>query len=779
MPMKKTVKQLLIILNKMGINTHKNLRIIRNSKYFDSHWYKENYMKNTSEIPELHYLETGWKKLYNPSKNFSTLRYIINHEDVHETGFNPLLHYELYGKKENRTLINEDKLTKNEVLEVKKHVEIQNERISLEYNLNSKKAVVFLVPPKDYVGGGLMSICSIARVTKDLEFMKDSAIILATMPSVKTVSKFTKFECGFNIYRFNMLPEYFKELDEIIIHIPELYIRDFMLNLSPMDILWLQKIKFSTINILNQNNQLMPRPEAFDFAKILVKNTTMTCAHKNYCNSNMRSSYDMSVHLFSASNLVEYKYRSYKEKENLLVYSNDKNPFKVEVINKIKQQLPQLKVKEINNMSYDQYREIISKAKWMITFGEGLDGYFVESARCGAIPFAAYNNIFFEDSFANLPVVYNGYSTMLDHIVEDIKSLDNEKEYEELNQKIIAIDKKQYDDDEYKKNIENYYLGKFTFPIETVQEERKKRIEKQPLISIVMATYNGEKYIVKQIESLINQDYLNKEIIISDDGSTDQTINIINEYIDRSNGLIKLFHNDKKGINNNFTNGILKAKGEYIALCDHDDIWLENKLSRMMERIDEFDIVHCNMSIIDKEDNYHSNPVFHAEYEKDKTNMINFSDFIYENPILGCATLIKKEAILNSLPIPEEAIYHDWWIALHVVKYGIGVIFLDEKLIKYRQHGNNLAKTNFDRGDYFNKKIKFDKYLIGKWTDDLEVKEKIFIENDINLCYMYNVFKQYVPNKLNEFVIKNKHGFSKNMMKSLRKTLDDMEKDGE
>lgn len=428
-------------------------------------------------------------------------------------------------------------------------------------------------------------------------------------------------------------------------------------------------------------------------------------------------------------------------------------------------------------MSYTEYIDIISQAKWMITFGEGLDYYFLESARSGSIPFAVYNNVFFDESFAVLPTVYDDNSIMYKNIVSDIKTLDNRDKYEALNNRIIKIDNKQYNDKEYKENVEKYYLGQFTYPIEKVKAERRKRLNDKPLISIIMATYNGEKYISEQIESLLMQDYSNFEIIISDCGSTDSTIEIIKDYISNNHDLIRIFRNEKSKYNDSISNCIEKSRGEYIALCNQDDIWLNNKLSRLLERIDEFDIIHSSVSIIDKDENFDIFSKYYWELEEDKTNLFQLENYIFKEPILGCTSLIRKDSILAAIPIKEEVMFHDCWFAMHCIKYGKGIVFLDEQLVKYRLNKNQFSRLEYYKNDFYDEKLRYDKYLLNKWNNDLNSKEITYIQNDINKCNIYNLLKKYTPLKLDDFIINNSNKFSNTLMQEMKNLLEKMEND--
>lgn len=726
--------------------------IVRKSKFFDEFWYKRHYKVKGDGA--LHYCRYGYKMGYCPSNKFSRIKYELIYDDVRYIHANPLIHYEKYGKYE-PNFLEEDIILEKDLKKITEAKKYQDEQILKDYDAKLKNLIVFLVPEIDIIGGGVMSINSIATISKQLEDIHHSKVILCTMPSERTFFQYSKFDANFHVYRFEQLSKYFKKLENVIFHIPEIYVYPFLYFVTPEQQIWLKSLKNSRVNILNQNMEYMPRPRYVnDYLKYLFKEVTMTCAHKQYCVPQLRTSYDVSVHFLSTSNLVHYQYVGYTKKEDLLLYSPDDHPMKELILKKIKEAYPNLKLKEIKNMQYQDYLKIIGQAKWMITFGEGLDGYFAESLRSGTVAFAAYNPIFFNDKFKNLENVYLNYNKMYENIVDDISKLDTKSRYERIVKKCISIDKIEYDDKEYIDNIKKYYQGKFTYPIDEVLEKRKKLLERKPLISIAVATYNGEKYIKDQIDSLLALDYPNKEIIVSDDNSTDTTYEILKEYGEK---IVLLKNTDVCGLNNNFKNALKNCHGEYIALCDQDDIWERNKLELLLEHIDDFDLVHGGVSIINSDGNYHEVKGMHTVYEIDKTKYYNFIDFIEENMVLGCTCLIKRDFLNRYLEIPDDIIYHDWWIVLNALKRGKGIVYLDKEVIKYRQHDNNTAFKTFNSIEWYDKKLKFNHYILEHMN--LEENERQLVQIDSNCINLSKVFKKYIPNGIDEFFKDNYNYF--------------------
>ena len=743
--------------------------LIKESPLFDEKWYRTAY-RITSDIDAVdHYLRIGGFKGLCPSTKFNSARYLINSRDVYANGINPLIHWIMFGKNEkSRAPFALFKTDASIAAQAKADQDIDIR----EYPANSDKLIVFVVPTQDFVGGGVMSINSIAKVTKELtqtlEELKGYEVVLATNPSSHTFHKFTKFNCAFKVYRFEQLKDYFHSVDSIIVHLPEFYATDFISQLSPESDAWLCRASHLRFNILNQNNDMMPRPYIVDFLRARTDDVTMTCAHRRYCVPQQRSSYSIPVHMLSTSNLVEYKYTPYEKKENILLYSPDANPMKDTILEKIHESFPDLKMKMIKDMDYSDYLELISRAKWMITFGEGLDGYAMESIRSGAISFAVYNHTFFNERFENLPNIYSSYTKMLESIVEDIRRFDNPDDFKKLNDLLIKKDREEKDEQRYRENIRLYYKGEYTYPTDNLFEEREKRVAEKPLISIVMATYNGEKYLKKQLESIAALTYKNTELIISDDGSTDGTLDIINEFAEKY-PLTLLYNEGRHGCTFNFENGLKHVNGEYVALCDQDDIWIEDRMEKLLSHIDEFDIVHGRVSIIDKNDNFHPAAIMHSHYETSKVSFINVEDVLQVPRLLGCTSLIRTSLIKACMPFPDEIPYHDWWLSLIAVMNGNGICFTDELVTKYRQHGENTALSEYKDGSSIAKRLRFMNYLKKTKCDEFNNFQLDLISRLQNCNIIALAMRDAAHDGFETFINKHTLDFSDELMDTIVK----------
>lgn len=252
------------------------------------------------------------------------------------------------------------------------------------------------------------------------------------------------------------------------------------------------------------------------------------------------------------------------------------------------------------------------------------------------------------------------------------------------------------------------------------------------LISIVLATYNGEKYLREQLDSLLNQTHKSLEIIVVDDCSKDSTINIIKEY-QQQNPNIFLFINPKNlGPNKTFEAGILKATGDFVAFCDQDDIWMPNKIETLL-------------NAVGKEDAYYSNSLLvNAKGEslgtsfKQIMNLKSYytgAPFLLSNCVPGHTMLVKRNFLLSILPIPSITFF-DMWIGYAAAATN-GIKFIDEVLVHYRQHDSNTIGTSKSK----NKRK--------KRTSNEEFE---FKKNELKLLATIPITNEYTKNVLQQML---------------------------
>lgn len=199
------------------------------------------------------------------------------------------------------------------------------------------------------------------------------------------------------------------------------------------------------------------------------------------------------------------------------------------------------------------------------------------------------------------------------------------------------------------------------------------------LVSIVLCTYNGEQFLKQQLDSLINQTYPYLEIIIVDDKSTDDTKEILESYA-AEHPFIKLFFNESNlGYNKNFEKAISLSSGDYISICDQDDIWYNKKIKTLVNAIGNNWAVFSNSEFIDtyaKPLNIKliRNPIIPRSYES----------ILMENFFTGHTSLLSRNCLEYILPIPQNG-YYDWWIGF-VCLYHNKLAYHNEILTQYRIH---------------------------------------------------------------------------------------------
>lgn len=212
-------------------------------------------------------------------------------------------------------------------------------------------------------------------------------------------------------------------------------------------------------------------------------------------------------------------------------------------------------------------------------------------------------------------------------------------------------------------------------------------------IGILLSTYNGNKYIIEQLESLLFQNYNEIEIIVRDDKSRDNTIDLIKSYD------VKLVETKKNlGAKRSFAEllnyAILNSDAEYFMFCDQDDVWENDKVEKTLAKMQEMEqkfgdislLVHTDLEVVDVKLNTINSSFMN--FQKIDHSKKSFNNLLMQNIITGCTVIINRKLAQKCLPIPSGAIMHDWWIGLVASKFGeIG--YLDEVTIKYRQHASN------------------------------------------------------------------------------------------
>jgi glycosyltransferase involved in cell wall biosynthesis len=206
----------------------------------------------------------------------------------------------------------------------------------------------------------------------------------------------------------------------------------------------------------------------------------------------------------------------------------------------------------------------------------------------------------------------------------------------------------------------------------------------QPMVSIALASLNGGRFIAEQLDSLVNQTYPNLEIIISDDGSEDDTLGILESYALQYPFISIVTNDGEHGVARNFENALKYCKGELIALCDQDDIWHPSKIEILVRHIGDNSLIYHNSLLIDEQGFSLKQLTVDKEYSGNNPKVL-----LLKNVVSGHACLFKKELLQVALPFPE-GMSHDWWLAA-IAADEQGIRYHPAILVHYRQHLNNTS----------------------------------------------------------------------------------------
>jgi glycosyltransferase involved in cell wall biosynthesis len=207
----------------------------------------------------------------------------------------------------------------------------------------------------------------------------------------------------------------------------------------------------------------------------------------------------------------------------------------------------------------------------------------------------------------------------------------------------------------------------------------------QPEVCIALCTYNGERFLREQLESILNQNYSNiTEIVCVDDNSIDDTWLILQEYASKYNAF-RIFQNKSNlGFTRNFEKAITLTSKQFIAIADQDDIWYSSKITKLVSVIGNNLMSYSDNEYIDLYGNSLGKKFSDYRNLRTCTSCLNF---ILYNGISGHTAMINRDLLKYALPFSNE-IPFDYWLAFHATQYGV-IPYVNESLVGYRQHENN------------------------------------------------------------------------------------------
>ncbi|WP_367566818.1 glycosyltransferase family 2 protein [Lacrimispora sp.] len=274
------------------------------------------------------------------------------------------------------------------------------------------------------------------------------------------------------------------------------------------------------------------------------------------------------------------------------------------------------------------------------------------------------------------------------------------------------------------------------------------------MVSVLLASYNGEKYIREQMDSILNQTFPDLKVVVSDDLSTDRTPDIIRKYEEQYPDRVKSLKNEESSgsAQNNFFRLLSAVSDEYIMLCDQDDVWVADKVEitlKEMKRLeDDYGkdiplLVHSDLSVVDEKGR-----VLHksmAEYQKIAVHDNRLSHYLVENNITGNTVMINRAFLPFLTHKPEESMMHDWWLGLLAGCFG-KISYIDRPLVLYRQHGSNQLGSQSGMEQYANrshnrekvrenyrKMFKQAEVFLNCYQKDLSIEQREILEHFIQI----------------------------------------------
>ena len=210
------------------------------------------------------------------------------------------------------------------------------------------------------------------------------------------------------------------------------------------------------------------------------------------------------------------------------------------------------------------------------------------------------------------------------------------------------------------------------------------------MISVCIATYNGEKYLCQQIDSILTQIGEGDEIIVSDDNSTDKTLELLQSYHEDR---IRILHHNPRNLDtsfpldrptHNFENALRHAKGDIIFLADQDDVWLPGKVETMLAELQDADFAVHDCTVVDD--------CMENVIQPSYFDYIGIHQGVWKNWVratyLGCCMAMRKEVVLRAMPFPKTMVGHDLWLGIIADRF-FRTKIVRKKLIQYRKHTNS------------------------------------------------------------------------------------------
>lgn len=321
------------------------------------------------------------------------------------------------------------------IITSKKSRRVQRDVIRQLNYAECDKIVFFFIPGAKRVTGGTLQIFTLYRLTRDIfKDTKTDALICWIPGEGRDLHSYDGFDNEVTVFSLDMVLNTCGSECELLFHLPEYAAMRILEHIGWERLVVLREQHSLQINILNQNIEVMLERTHLDQIKKIFPDLTCTAGNPVWASESERRKLDIPIHALPTWYYPDdAPWQPYESKKNLMIVSPDSDPHRELVLKTIRCALPELEIQVIKGLKYEQYLKLERMAKWSLTFGEGLDGYFYGPVLRGGVAFAVRNGTFDLPGLENVATVYDSYKHMADRIVADIQALDSKAAYEGYN----------------------------------------------------------------------------------------------------------------------------------------------------------------------------------------------------------------------------------------------------------------------------------------------------------------------------------------------------------
>lgn len=342
---------------------------------------------------------------------------------------------------------------------VLKAAALQRRQLAVAAPVPGSRLVLFLLPPDKFlISGGVFSIIGLAIASRKV-LGPDYTVHLVYFPHTSGFARYPYFPNTEIIFRFDEIMRRYPRPEKLLVHVPEFASDKLFTHPDRPECRYVRQAAYLHINILNQNILQLPEPPCLQHLPALSDHLSQTTAHFRYCTVENMHKWGMPLYYIGVWYWDNFPYVMHAHKQNCIAYSPDENQYAPMVIAELRRRLPHFRFIRISGVSYQRYLEIISMSKYVITFGEGADGYFFESYLCGSLGCAVYNTTFFppqiEKNIQTWQTLYESYECMAKKLPDDILEFEaHPYRYVEYNRK-----KRYWISGNKTKALKNFYRG--------------------------------------------------------------------------------------------------------------------------------------------------------------------------------------------------------------------------------------------------------------------------------------------------------------------------------